>query len=229
MGVQGNSDAGFAVYGKSKSGYGVAGISPNGIAVFGNANNTGTGVYGTSEGGYGVYGASALSDAGYFEGTVTITKTLTVGSMQYASDKNLKTGFVAVDGKDLLAHIDAMPITSWDYKSDSAKRHIGPMAQDFHAAFGLNGDDDKHINEVDIAGVSLAAIQELNRQMKLKDAEIAALKTDTALQIAELKTQLAAQAQAFSARMMALESRQGVTTQAMAARVPMSARPGAAD
>ena len=49
------------------------------------------------------------------------------------------------------------------------------MAQDFHAAFGLSGTDDKHINLSDAAGVSLAAIQELNKRLKEKDARIAAL------------------------------------------------------
>ncbi len=37
-------------------------------------------------------------------------------------------------------------------------RHVGPMAQDFHAAFGL-GDSDKSIGMQDIEGVALAAIQ----------------------------------------------------------------------
>jgi hypothetical protein len=55
-------------------------------------------------------------------------------------------------------------------------RHIGPVAQDFYAAFGLNGGDDKHISTVDEGGVALAAIQGLNQKLNQKDAEIAALK-----------------------------------------------------
>jgi peptidoglycan hydrolase CwlO-like protein len=39
------------------------------------------------------------------------------------------------------------------------------MAQDFHAAFGTGGDDDKHIATVDSDGVALAAIQALNRKV----------------------------------------------------------------
>jgi len=49
------------------------------------------------------------------------------------------------------------------------------MAQDFHAAFGLNGADDKHIATVDEDGVALAAIQGLNEKLKEKDARIEAL------------------------------------------------------
>ena len=62
------------------------------------------------------------------------------------------------------------------------------MAQDFHAAFGLNGADDKHISMVDEGGVALAAIQGLNQkveekrrakiqELKLKQAERFACRT----------------------------------------------------
>ncbi len=43
-----------------------------------------------------------------------------------------------------------------------------PMAQDFHAAFGLNGGDDKHISVIDEGGVALAAIQGLNQKLEQK-------------------------------------------------------------
>jgi hypothetical protein len=58
--------------------------------------------------------------------------------------------------------------------------HNGPMAQDFHAAFGL-GDSDKAIGMQDADGVALAAIQGLNRklesELRTKDAEIIKLKS----------------------------------------------------
>jgi hypothetical protein len=50
------------------------------------------------------------------------------------------------------------------------------MAQDFHAAFGLNGADDKHISVVDEGVVALAAIQGLNQKLDEKAAEIQTLK-----------------------------------------------------
>ncbi len=49
-------------------------------------------------------------------------------------------------------------------------RHVGPMAQDFYAAFGL-GLDDKHITTIDEGGVALAAIQGLYRQNTALRAE----------------------------------------------------------
>ena len=67
-----------------------------------------------------------------------------------------------------------MPITSWAYKTDNTTRHIGPMAQDFHKAFGLGGSD-KSIATVDADGVALAAIQGLHQMMKDKDAKIGTL------------------------------------------------------
>ena len=50
-------------------------------------------------------------------------------------------------------------------------RHVGPMAQDFHAAFGLGGDD-KHINTVDADGVALAAIQGLHQIVQEQQTEL---------------------------------------------------------
>ena len=68
-------------------------------------------------------------------------------------------------------------IETWSYKTQSdAIRHIGPTAQDFRAAFGL-GESERHISSVDAEGVSLAAVQALNRK---HEAENAALKRENA-------------------------------------------------
>ena len=48
---------------------------------------------------------------------------------------------------------------------------MGPVAQDFRAAFGL-GEDDKHISTVDAAGVALAAMQTLYKLGLEKDQKI---------------------------------------------------------
>jgi hypothetical protein len=103
------------------------------------------------------------------------------------SDRNSKTNCVPVDGRQILEKVAALPIATWNYKSqDKSIRHIGPMAQDFHAAFRV-GEDDKHITSVDADGVALAAIQGLNEkleeQLKAKDARIDTLEHT----VAELK------------------------------------------
>jgi hypothetical protein len=183
--------------------YGVEGFGSNGVGVYG-YDESGNGVVGYTYSGIAVSGLSGGSGlAGYFEGDVNVTGILS-GNVRYPSDKNLKTDVHHIDGKDLLARVSQLPITSWVYKNDLKNRHVGPMAQDFHAAFGLNGADATHISLVDIAGVSLAAIQQLNAELKARDAEIAELKAQTAAQakvVAKLQ-------QDFSVRMTALEHQQ---------------------
>jgi hypothetical protein len=90
-----------------------------------------------------------------------------------SSDRDAKENFTAVNAREVLAKVVSLPVTEWNYKTDSkAVLHIGPMAQDFQAAFGLDGTDDKHISVVDEGGVALAAIQGLNQKLDEKDAEI---------------------------------------------------------
>ena len=67
-----------------------------------------------------------------------------------------------------------LPIETWQYKGE-AIRHIGPMAQDFAAAFRV-GADDRHIDLIDANGVALAAIQALTERLDAQEAELAALR-----------------------------------------------------
>ncbi len=98
------------------------------------------------------------------------------GSWSSISDRALKENFIAVNGKEVLAKLAAVPISAWNYKAQEGSiRHMGPMAQDLYAAFGL-GEDDKHISTVDADGVGLAAIQGLHELLREKDAEIAEIK-----------------------------------------------------
>ncbi|MBZ5711130.1 tail fiber domain-containing protein [Nannocystis pusilla] len=92
------------------------------------------------------------------------------------SDRNAKTDLRAVDPGDILARVVALDITTWRYRKDAADvRHLGPMAQDFKAAFGL-WDTDRMIFPLDAAGVSLAAIQGLHRRVVAAEAENDALR-----------------------------------------------------
>ena len=92
------------------------------------------------------------------------------------SDRALKEGFAPVDPRQVLARVAALPIETWSYKGDAA-RHLGPMAQDFAAAFGL-GADDRHIFPLDAGGVALAAIQGLHALVQAQEARIAALERE---------------------------------------------------
>jgi len=81
------------------------------------------------------------------------------------SDRNLKQGFEAVDANQVLDRVGELPISSWSYKSeDPSIRHIGPMAQDFKASFGL-GASDRTILQVDGDGVALTAIKALRERL----------------------------------------------------------------
>ena len=94
------------------------------------------------------------------------------------SDRNLKEHFAAVDGRDILARMAAVPVRTWNYKNqDSSIRHIGPMAQDFAVAFGV-GESDKRISVVDANGVAFAAIQALYEMIQEKDSQIDALRAE---------------------------------------------------
>ena len=111
-------------------------------------------------------------------GNLNVSNNVVAHSLILASDRNLKSNFMPVNTQEVLAKVAALPITAWDFKSEAGVQHIGPMAQDFYAAFNV-GSDDKHIAVVDESGVALAAIQGLNQKLqdtvKQKDSEIQAL------------------------------------------------------
>lgn len=82
------------------------------------------------------------------------------------SDRNAKKNFAPTNQKLILEKLAQMPIQQWNYKweSDSDVPNIGPMAQDFKAAF-YPGRDDKSITTLEFDGVELAAIQGLNEKV----------------------------------------------------------------
>jgi hypothetical protein len=88
------------------------------------------------------------------------------GTWSSLSDRNAKENFVTANARDILDKVAALPMASWNYKAqDAGVRHLGPTAQDFHAAFGL-GESDRTITTVDADGVALAAIQGLNQKLE---------------------------------------------------------------
>jgi len=80
------------------------------------------------------------------------------------SSRDRKENFTDVNSDDVLAKINALNIQQWNYKvEDSTITHIGPVAQDFYAAFHLGGSD-KSISMIDPAGVALIGIQALSKE-----------------------------------------------------------------
>jgi hypothetical protein len=114
------------------------------------------------------------------------------------SDVNRKHLFAAVSGEDVLLRLRNLPIQSWSYRVDDASvRHIGPTAQDFHAAFQL-GSDETTIGGVDSNGVALAAAQALEARTAEQAVRIEALQAENAALRGETET--------LRARLDAIES-----------------------
>jgi len=152
----------------------------------------------TQRWGVGTFGSSLLIDnqanAG-IEYTFSPTGNLTIaGTLTQGSDRDTKRDIAPVQPEEILAKVASLPITTWNRKTDlPSVRHMGPMAQDFAATFGL-GDDDRHIAILDMAGVSLASVQALHgmmtKAMAEKDAEITELRQRLAA-LEELVSKLA--------------------------------------
>lgn len=100
------------------------------------------------------------------------------------SDRNAKKNCSPVDYRAVLEKLASLPVQSWNYKwePDTNTPHLGPMAQDFKAAF-YPGRDDKSISTLEFDGVELAAIQGLNEKLERQRTENEALKRE----LAELK------------------------------------------
>lgn len=143
------------------------------------------------------FSARVVNGARFFTNTA-LTQGVRVnpggGAWVSISDKNAKTNFTPVDAQAVLEKVAQMPLSTWSYKSeDAAIRHMGPMAQDFHAAFGLSGDDDKGITTIDADGVALAAIQGLYRELQKKGTQLAEMETRLSEREAQLRAVQATQ------------------------------------
>ncbi len=92
------------------------------------------------------------------------------------SDRDTKENFDPIDREKLLEKLAALPITKYNIKNqDPSVKHIGPVAQDFFAAFGC-GESEKAINMEDADGIALAAIQGLYQQNQRQQQENAELR-----------------------------------------------------
>jgi hypothetical protein len=109
------------------------------------------------------------------------------GAWSTLSDSNAKTGITAVDHAAVLRQAAELPVTAWSYRNDPGRRHLGPMAQDFHAAFGL-GPDNTRITMLDTDGVALSALKGLISELQERKERSAA----QAKRLAELEAELLA-------------------------------------
>ncbi len=117
---------------------------------------------------------------------------LATGTVNGTSDRNVKENFAPVDTRAILDKVAALPITTWSYIADKDVRHVGPMAQDFYAAFNV-GMDDKHISMVDADGVSLAAIQALDQKVESENQKLESENADLKARLEKLERLINAQ------------------------------------
>jgi trimeric autotransporter adhesin len=129
--------------------------------------------------------------------TIGVSLASSGSSWASLSDRNRKESFAGVDGEDALRRLRNVPVSTWTFiDADEPVRHIGPMAQDWHAAFGLKPDS-LTIDRGDFDGVSLAAIQALEartRDLPALEREMEALRQENAMKdarIASLETEAA--------------------------------------
>jgi hypothetical protein len=121
-------------------------------------------------------------------GNVTVAGTVTANGVLLTSDRNLKSDVEPVSPLEVLERLDRVPISTWRFTDGrEGTRHLGPMAQDFHSAFGLGGDDDRHLSLLDVGGVSLAAIQGLRQQLRDERSKVEQLRRDTDRRISTLQ------------------------------------------
>ena len=170
-----------ALFANNGTGDLIKGFSGGGNTVFHVKNNGSMGIARSAVPSHLLEVGNAASPA-YCDGTTWVN----------GSDRNSKEDFAAISPRAVLEKVSALPITEWKYKIEAdGTEHLGPMAQDFHAAFGLNGSDDRHIVTVDEEGVALAAIQGLNQKFEEKNSEIQTLKQQNDLlekRLSELET-----------------------------------------
>lgn len=177
-----------ALYGAVLGGSNNRALSPNSLAAGRNAQaqNIGSFVWADSRDGTfssttanefsvrATGGVRLVSAINAGTGAPTAGVSLAAGATAWGvvSDRDWKKNFRSVDSQDILDRLAAMPLGQWNYQweEDAATPHLGPMAQDFKAAF-YPGRDDRSITTLEVDGVALAAIQGLNRKL---DSELVA-------------------------------------------------------
>ncbi len=151
------------------------------------------------------------SDGNVGIGTTTPTEKLDVagnivadGTITGLSSRAMKENLVGTDG-NVLDRVMDLPIYFYNYIADGdTVQHVGPMSEDFVALFEV-GKDNKHIAPMDLAGVAIAAVQELYASDEAAGFELREMQTKLNKQqdrIAELEVQN----ENLEARLVALEA-----------------------
>jgi hypothetical protein len=101
----------------------------------------------------------------------------------------MKTDVMPLDDDAVLDKVAVLPVSEWSYTAERGVRHVGPMAQDFYAAFGV-GEDNRDITSIDEDGVALAAIKALHAENARLHDENQALRNEVEADNARLHARL---------------------------------------
>jgi len=120
------------------------------------------------------------------------------GTFSCSSSRTIKENFGAVSGEEVLARFRATPVSTWNYITEGRQvRHLGPVAEDFAAGFGL-GVGNTSIGMGDIDGVNFAGVKalearttELRRELDARTAELRQEREARAAEGAALRAELA--------------------------------------
>lgn len=103
---------------------------------------------------------------------------VTTEGLRLASSRTLKERVAVIDPAQILERLRNVPVSEWSFRDDEDNvRHIGPMAEDFHEAFALEGQEHDHLSVTDVQGVAIAAIQGLDQSL---ERQMAALREENA-------------------------------------------------
>jgi hypothetical protein len=126
------------------------------------------------------------------------------GSLTEMSDRNSKEDIVPVNNQTILDKVKNLEIAEWSYIDTPDVRHMGPMAQDFRAAFGL-GFSDTGLATRDLSAVAVASVKALNEKLDEKEGQIDALSARNE-ELQAQQASLSAQNQELQERLARIEA-----------------------
>ena len=107
-------------------------------------------------------GVTFFSDSGITNGVQLFSGS---GAWSSVSDSSKKENIISLEKHGIINHLKNLNTYTWNYKSQNDNAvHIGPMAQDFSAAFNC-GQNNTSISTIDSDGIVLHAIQELDSKL----------------------------------------------------------------
>jgi len=186
-----------------------------------NGLSSNTAVSGEPVTGDGTFSVGAQGGVRFITGSGSVTY-ISGGSTGWSttSTREAKTNIDRADPAAVLAAVEAMPISTWEYEGDDGNgqgtRHLGPMAEAFHGAlpYDLGGSDD-HINSINADGVALGAVKGLAQKVKKQAERLETQKKQIAAlqdQNEDLKKRLAGLEATVSAQNPALAGLGGTST-----------------